>query len=373
MARTLDDRLSRLQNRRYDSSLGELAMMSEQYMKRTQNKATRYALGAMQQVDPRSTQISLEEAEKVERNLTEVLSQKGIYPVFRLQGSVPPNIHVRSVSDVDLLVVEGLYLRSQHCPGSRLSYGPYTGRGTLVDDVLFLRKASFDALNQRFWGATVDNTPAKSIQLSEGGFRRKVDVVPANWLDTAQYQLSLNETERGIEIVDQYERTSFANYPFLYRQAIETKDIASNGGAKMAIRLSKNVRNDAEGDIGLSSYDIGGLIYRCPVNYIISQTARDLMILAGVQKWFNELTSDKEFATSMDAPDGTRKIIDSNERWNGLLQLNKEITTLAEEVEREIIGPYERPSLNVNDMRRRLNEGLIPLVPEEIKYGRVYG
>lgn len=42
-------------------------------------------------------------------------------------------------------------------------------------------------LERRFWGAKVDKTPAKSIALSEGAFRRKVDVVPANWLDTATY------------------------------------------------------------------------------------------------------------------------------------------------------------------------------------------
>jgi len=105
MPRDFDDRLARLRMRRMDDQNIVLNSQGfgEAYEKRVTSKATKYALGAMQEVDPRSTQISHEEAEKVERNLKEGLSSEGLYPAFRLQGSVPLNVHIRGVSDVDLL------------------------------------------------------------------------------------------------------------------------------------------------------------------------------------------------------------------------------------------------------------------------------
>ncbi|WP_424929487.1 hypothetical protein [Amaricoccus tamworthensis] len=366
MARQIDDRLGRLRQRRFDDSL---PMMQEQYEKRSTNKATRYALGAMQQVDPRSTQISHEEFEKVERNLLEGLDKEGLQPKVRFQGSVPLNVHTRGVSDVDLLVIEGLYLRIEPCEGGQKSYLPYTGKGSLCDDVLFLRKKSKEVLDRRFWGAKVDGSPAKSIQLTEGGFRRKVDVVPSHWYDTATYQMTLNDTYRGIDVVDQYTRESFRNYPFLYMDKINSKDRETLGGAKMSIRLAKNVRNDADGDIELSSYDIGSLMFHCPSEYITSLPARDLMVLSGTDRWFDELASDMSFAMSLDTPDGTRKIIDNVDRWTGLTKLSSELNALASEVEREIIGPFGTPSYDRGEIRKRLNDGQIPLLPDEFGLG----
>ena len=365
MARQIDDRLARLRVRRIDSSIPEVTMMSEQYEKRSSNKATRYTLGAMQQVDPRSTQISYAEAEKVERNLKEGLAKENLYPDFRLQGSVPINVHTRGVSDVDLLVVESVYVGIELCSGSLKSYMPYSGRGELCDDVLYLRRKSVEVLERYFWGATVDNFPAKSIHLTEGSFRRKVDVVPAHWFDTSLHQVTLDETERGVDIVDQYTREKFRNFPFLYMDKINSKDEATHGGAKMSIRLVKNVRNDSVGDIELSSYDIGSLMFHCPAEYIMSRSARDLMILSGTDRWFDELTSDRAFAMSLDTPDGTRKVIDSVERWGCLTKLNTELSALASEVEQEVIGPFGISSSDRGEIRRRLNDRRVPLFPRK--------
>ncbi len=126
MPRNFDERLARLRTRRMDDQNTVLASrgFGESYEKRSANKATKYVLGAMQEVDPRSTQISHEEAQKVERNLKEGLEAEGLFPNFRLQGSVPLNVHIRGVSDVDLLVIEGCYLRYESCEGSRKSYLP---------------------------------------------------------------------------------------------------------------------------------------------------------------------------------------------------------------------------------------------------------
>jgi hypothetical protein len=336
----------------------------ESYEKRPANKATRYALGAMQEVDPRSTQISREEAQKVEKNLKDGLEAEGLCPEFRLQGSVPLNVHIRGTSDVDLLVIETRYLCYERCEGGQKSYLPYTGRGELADDVLFLRSKAEEVLTRRFWGATVDRSPAKSIQLSDGAFRRKVDVVPSNWLDTVSYQMTLEEARRGVQIVNKHTREHISNYPFVYIAEITSKARQTQEGARMAIRLAKNVKKDAEKEISLSSYDIGSLIYHCPNNYVTHQPARDLMVLAGVERWFDELSRDYVRATSLKTPDGTRQILDQTTKWEGLLILSSELTALAQSVEREIASPYDYLPVDRETLRSRLNASAVPLAPE---------
>lgn len=371
MPRNFDDRLARLRMRRMDDQNNVLNSRSfgEAFEKRATSKATKYALGAMQEVDPRSTQISHEEAAKVERNLKEGLSFEGLYPTFRLQGSVPLNVHIRGVSDVDLLVIEGACLHRQYCEGSLKSYFPYSGIGSLADDVLLLRAKSEVVLERRFWGATVDKTPAKSIQLSDGAFRRKVDVVPSNWLDTVIYQKTLDETRRGVEIVNKYTREHITNYPFIYIAEITAKARQTNEGARMGIRLAKNVKNDAEGEIALSSYDIGSLIYHCPDRYITHLVARDLMILSGIERWFDELSRDYTRATSLMTPDGTRRILDDAAKWEGLVKLSSEMTSLAQAVERELASPYDFTLPDRDTLRKRLNDNSIPLAPDFVGGG----
>lgn len=371
MPRNFDERLARLRSRRMDDQNIVLNSQGfgEAYEKRASSKATKYALGAMQEVDPRSTQISHEEAEKVKKNLKEGLEPEGLSPDFRLQGSVPLNVHIRGVSDVDLLVIEGYYLQREPCEGSLKSYLPYTGRGELADDVLYLRSKSEEILERRFWGAAIDKSPAKSIQLSEGAFRRKVDVVPSNWFDTTIYQRTLDEAQRGVQIVNKYTRERISNYPFIYIAEITAKARNTSEGARMAIRLAKNVKNDAEADIALSSYDIGSLIYHCPNHYITHLVARDLMILSGVERWFDELSRDYARASSLVTPDGTRRILDEAAKWEGLLKLSSELTNLAQDVERELASPYAYTPVDRETLRKRLNENSIPLAPDLIGRG----
>lgn len=371
MALDIDERLARLRNRRMDNQNVALNFVGsdEAYEKRTSNKATKYALGAMQEVDPRSTQISHEDAEKVQRNLREGLELFNLYPTFRLQGSVPLNVHIRGASDVDILVVEAIFVHTQPCLDGQKTYSNYSGRGDLVDDVLYLRGKSEEVLERRFWGATIDKTPAKSIQLSDGSFRRKIDVVPANWLDTAQYQRTLEEAHRGIQIVNKHTREHITNYPFAYISEITSKALKTNEGARMGIRLAKNVKNDSEMEIALSSYDIGSLIYHCPNHYITHSVARDLMILSGVERWFDELSQDYAFASSLKTPDETRFVLDEASKWEGLQRLAQELTALSNAVERELANPLDHFSPDRETVRKRLNDNSIPLAPDGIGGG----
>jgi hypothetical protein len=365
MSFNIDDRLTRLKSRRMDVMNDSLKNRGyvEAFENRANNKATKYALGAMEEVDSRSTEISIEEAQKVEKALSERLIKYGLSPNFRLQGSVPLNVHIRGVSDVDLLALHGnFFTYAIHGPSAN-NYGS-TGPGvSVVKEVLSMRRHSESELSSHFWGATVDKSNAKSIQLSEGGFRRKVDVVPSNWFDSIDYQRHKSEIYRGVTVVDKFTTQTTDNFPFLFAHHISQKAVLTSEGARMAIRLLKNVKSDMDEDISLSSYDIASLIFHCPDNLIQRYVARDMAILAGTQRWINELTNDRTRSEALMTPDGTRHIIDKAEKWNGLGILSKNLTELAREVDNELAGPYLWGDRNLDDIRKHLNESQIPLVP----------
>lgn len=336
MAYTLDEKLSRLRGRRYDPSvLQKATAMNEAYQKRSSNKATQYALGIMQEVDPRSTEISVEEAAKVEEALSSGLSSVFLKPTFKLQGSVPANVHIKGVSDVDLLCIEGTYLQAEPCSDGFTTYTDYSGRGTITDDILYLRRQAELVLNRRYWAAEVDTSHDKSIALSGGGFRRKVDVVPSSWYDTVDYQRSLKESYRGVDIVNKSSREKIRNYPFWYIEQLNNADIATNGGTKMGTRLLKNLKNDSETEIALSSYDLGSLMYHCPASYVAYSREAELSVLAGVDKWFSELATSETEAKKLTTPDGTRQILDSQDKWLSIGSMSSELSELSRAVATE--------------------------------------
>jgi hypothetical protein len=79
----------------------------------------------MQEVSPDYTRISIETAERVGRQLDAALTVTGLSVEFRLQGSVPLNVHIRGVSDVDLLNLDVGFL-TYATIGVRSQQGYYT-------------------------------------------------------------------------------------------------------------------------------------------------------------------------------------------------------------------------------------------------------
>jgi hypothetical protein len=93
------------------------------------------------------------------------------------------------------------------------------------------------------------------------------------------------------------------------------------------------------------------------------------MILSGVERWFDELSRDYARASALITPDATRRILDEDAKWRGLLKLSGELTELAKAVERELASPYDFAPVDREILRKRLNENSIPLVPESVGSG----
>lgn len=378
MARDIDRRLRQLRTRRGGTDrLGRLSSdaatevlrksaIEEGWQKRASSHPyTRYALGAMQEVDADYTRVGIETAERVGNQLHKELGAVGIPVEFRLQGSVPLNVHIRGVSDVDLLTLGTSFLIFDSSGRVAQSSG-YTSAGsrTSLSVLQNLRTQSEKVLVAKFPAATVDTKGGKAIALSGGSLARPVDVVPSHWYDTVAYQASKNERDRGVFILDKNVPKTIDNFPFLHISRIEENDRAAGGGVKKAIRLCKNVKNDAIEDgrkIVFPSFDIAATMFHADLAALRASTFYELAVLAETQRFLDELYHNPSKAKSLLVPDGSRRIFDTEEKYEGLKTLSMEMDDLAKEVAMEqsyLINSLPNPTML--DSRKVLRETYVP-------------
>lgn len=338
-------KLTNMRNRR--RGLDSLAVLSksrsfaedavtfrEAYEDRAKTEAIKYALGAMQELEAKYTRVSIEEGNRVRDQLNAGLSMAGIPATFEYQGSVPLNIHIRFASDIDLLVLHAQFVTVDWSGARAQTYSVRSG--SVLDDMLALRRSCESILDQKFPAAQVVKSGSKSISISGGSLQRKVDVVPSHWHDTAAYQQSGAKHDREVKILNKDELTLITNRPFLHMRRIDEKDQRCSGGAKKVIRLLKNLKKDSSQNIKLTSYDIAALIWHVQDESLRKPYYLELSLVAETQKYLQFLVDNPSYARSLDVPDQSRRIIDSPEKLTSLQQLKAEVDELAVDLAQEI-------------------------------------
>ena len=284
---------------------------------------------------------------------------------FRLQGSVPLNVHIRGVSDVDLLNLETSF-HTYHTGGYRSRAGLYTlpTSRTSIGVLSALRSEAEKILVARFPAATVDKSGGKAIAISGGSLARPVDVVPSHWHDTVEYQSSNAERDRGVTILNKKVPETIDNLPFLHIHRIHERDTQALGGLKKSIRLCKNVKNDAieEGRaIIFPSFDIAATMYHANIESLRGGHFYELAVLAETQRFLDELYHNPDKAKALTVPDGSRRIFDNEQKYQGLKTLSVEMDDLAREVAKEQdIALLLRSEFSLSDSRAALAKAYIP-------------
>lgn len=372
MAGDINKRINQLRSRRIgadrlmlvdESTRQEILAKSlygaEPWEKRAANRPnTGYVAGAMAEVDAQYTRISVETAERVGKQLKTGLTNAGLTVDFRLQGSVPLNVHIRSVSDVDLLVLDDNFF-TYHPSGALGQLGHYAPSAKNSLSVLMtLRQKSESILKGAFPAATVNTSGGKAINISGGSLPRMVDVVPSHWYNTVAYQSSQMECDRAVSILNKKVPETINNLPFLHIKKISDRCAAVNGSLRKAIRLCKNVKADAESDgtdIPLPSFDIAATMYHASMDALRVGAIFDLAILAETQRHLDALARDHEYAKTLLVPDGSRQIFNTQEKLRGLNRLSIEMDDLMRAVAKEqnaALTLYNVPSLD--ECRRAL-------------------
>lgn len=370
MARDIGKRLGQLRTRRsgldrIDKINDQIALdevlrkgsQQEAWQTRAVNKPyTRYALGAMQAVDAEYTRISVETAQRVANQLEGQLPQMGHSVAFRLQGSVALDVHIRGVSDVDLLTLETSFY-TYSTVGRRSLAGFYAGPPSLrtsIGVLTELRKNAEQILKSSFPKADVDISGGKAIALSGGSLARPVDIVPSHYFDSLVYQETGQDHDRGVTILNTKVPETIDNWPFLHIKLIDDLDATVGGTLKKAIRLCKNVRSDAESEgtsISFPSFDMAATMYHADRQALSAGRFYELAVLSETQRHLDYLARDMQFARTLPVPDGSRKIFDTDEKLKGLVKLSIEMDDLLRQVAKEqnsFLAALDEPPLDAS-------------------------
>lgn len=317
---------------------------TEAHEKLQESAAIKYVIGAMAAVSPESTKISKNEGERVASTLIDLLKTAGISAEMRMQGSVALDIHIEGHSDVDMLILKADIFTIQGPALPETNYIDASDNRPMTDIVSEIRNQSEEKLKSRYHAAEVDTSGNKSIALSGGSLKRKIDIVPSCWHDTHDYQKTKSEHFRAVKIYDKSNHSLIENKPFLHIKKVNDRDTLYNGNLKKVVRLMKNVvadmpdykKNKAK---KLTSYDIASIAFSMNERLNCNQYL-PLALLENLRSYLLILSYLDEPRNSLTVPDESRKIFNLDEKLDALRILYAEINDLATAVQKAI-SPYQ--------------------------------
>jgi hypothetical protein len=337
MKKNYSKRLESLKKRRLDDEL-QKALLTESFSDDRIGESVKYALESMSPIDPNYTKNTYFASEKIKNSLSHGLASKSISVEYRYQGSVETDTHIKLHSDIDILVFTELFYSLEQ--PLTVSF-PY--KGDPLVDLKKLREECFSILNSIY--ENVDNSKAKSIQVFPSNPKRKVDVVPANWLDTLDYQSTNDEKYRGIHIYDRTNHTRQKDFPFLHIANINSKNRLVNGGLSKLVRLLKTLKVDAENTINLSSFEITSVVFNMTIESLNKPKGHELLLLSEGSIQLFKLINDKTYRENILSPNGIERVFGVNDtKIIELKKLKVELDELIEDISEELGKQYKKLS-----------------------------
>lgn len=309
----------------------------EVYRKMTDHgSAVRYAVGAMQPVNPGYTKVTYGEGDRIQNQLEKALTGN-LKCQYEYQGSVTNNTHIKAHSDIDLLAIIQAFvtLELPQKPSS-----PYLGDP--IEELRRVRSTSAEHLKSTFPKAKLDNSGGKAIAISGGSLRRKIDVVPANWYNTNAYASSQAKRFRAVQVLDVKNGKRFVNTPFMHNYRIMKKDERVRGGMRKATRLLKSLKYDSDA-VDLSSYDIAALAYNMDDHELLTAPGLEIRLIVRTKVFLDEVARDSGLRETLMVPDESRCIFESGHATvEGLNQLRTEIDDLVYSIGRNLSKDFSK-------------------------------
>lgn len=332
-----ETQLARLQDRRR-GTIEKAFNVQEAFARLPEDSAVKYAIGAMQPIEPRYTEITIEEGTRVQRQLEQGLRARQIPVSFRFQGSTTNDTHIKAYSDIDLLALHEAYHDLEH-PLKATS--PYAGNPT--DDLKLLRSSAIRILGDAFPEVTVDTNGSKAIALSGGSLRRAVDVVVGNWWNGADYVRTNDESYRGVRVYDAHTELRIGNKPFLHNKLITDKDSRLAGGLRKVCRLLKQLKYDAQPEVPMSSYDLVSVAYAMPETLLAVDRGADLLLVANAEEFLRLLCNNEPLRSQLCVPNGMRAIFGGDGATvEGLRAIHAEVAGLLADIRQGLARSFKK-------------------------------
>lgn len=325
------DKYTRLWNRRNPDDVISKALYESLTVTSAQ-KDYQYMVDAMSPIEPRFTEITFEQGERVRNQLQEHLPAE-ILVEFDYQGSVTNDTHIKRHSDIDLLALHGCFA----CVDEGIVPSPSRPYAQSLADLVSMRAEAAQILKRKFPEVKVDDAPGKSIRLEGGSLERTIDVVIGNWWDTEIWKQYNQKVVRGVRILNSKVPTTIKNKPFLHNYRIDEKD-KTTGTLRKVIRLLKTLKYDADPELDISSYDIAGVAWNMSSAALTVGENDYLQLARNARAELKRFIDSDSLRNSLDVPNATRKVFGSDgASLDQLKALHKELD--------ELIGRIEYGSL----------------------------
>lgn len=317
------------------------------------NDILRYVTLAMNGVEPAYTERSREAGEKVKAHLKESLSDV----VYKYQGSVMTNTHIKGNSDIDLLVItEKFYSFDKSGIEKTLSDYNQTyylnqtqiqrlkneliggGYSSSLEDLRENRIKSENKLKGVY--DVCDTTHAKAIKIKNKNLNRDVDIVIANWYDDVKSVINNKEGDyRGIQVYNKDTHSKGnADYPFLSIKRINERSTFTKGRLKKMIRFLKNVKADSSKDIKLSSFDFNAICYDIDVDSY--KDLNKFLLVPIIYNQLHKLSTNSTLANNLKSVDEHEYIFRGHsEKLESLQNLMNEVNSILQDL-RPSLSPY---------------------------------
>lgn len=310
----------------------------------------KYITYAMNGVEPAYTEKSKEAGERVKNHLKESL----VDVIYKYQGSVMTNTHIKGNSDIDLLVISSkfytfdrlgientlnnntqtYYLNQTQIQNlkNELSGGGYS---TGLEDLRSNRIKSEQKLN--FVYDICDISHPKAIKITNQSLKRDVDIVIANWYDNVKSVVNNKDSDlRGIQVYNKATHSKGnPDYPFLSIKRINERSSLTNGRLKKMIRFLKNVKADSGKEIKLSSFDFNAICYDIDIN--LYQNLNKFLLVPILYNQLYKLSTNKIASDNLKSVDDHEYIFRNNQdKLDSLKLLMVEVTSIYEDLKPQL-------------------------------------
>lgn len=302
----------------------------------------KYVRYAMKGVEPEYTQKSRLAGERVQNHLKANLSDV----IYKYQGSVMTNTHIKGTSDIDLLVITDSFytfdrksintvittesLKSQLSTYQLEKLQNELKGGGYSDALTDLRKNRIDSENTLNPVYDIcDISHPKAIKITNKSLNRDVDIVIANWYDNLTSVLKDKDSDfRGIQVYNKESNSKGdADYPFLSIKRINERSSETKGRLKKMIRFLKNIKADSDLEIKLSSFDINAICYDIETSKYSSNNFYELVPIIYLQ--LKSLSDNIEHSNNLKSVDGNESIfLNDSAKLDSLRNLMAEIDSI---------------------------------------------
>lgn len=275
--------LENLMGRRYDEALRE-SIVSDAFEECEYPDSVKYALEAMEEIDPSYAYKTFHITKKIQDKLDKVFHEINFKVDFRYQGPIQTETHIVLYGGVELI-----------CLTRSMDKKPWLQVTRMAREIM-------EVLTGDLTFREIDYSSKLRIKLATSKPKCEIKILPAVWMENAEFLETKREIDRGICEYNMLKKTRRKYLPFLNIARINSMDGRCNGGLKRIIRLLLTLQRDAHEEIDLSWYEISSMVYSIPEKQLKFNNEYSLSLLGVVSAQLNRVVTDKSYRQRLLSP-----------------------------------------------------------------------